>query len=379
MFLNSNYISNIQLEKYENLLKIISLLSKLSSTSDKTPYLYYRHAEKIFCNAFSASDLSRNDISIDAKIQKFGFGLKTFLYKNGNCLEKVAEFNKDRELYAQLNDRQMIVQISQLRNKRLLASCEIAGVGQDNLIYHSIVRDNNKLLINESIMSTINVDNIGSIKTKGNVINFNDGINDYCFNKSKSTLFQRFLVSPIHEINVKIADDPFSLLEEMFLNFSIKEDKSNNIKDYVLLPLYSTERENKVVKEKSGLNQWHAKGRPRHPNEVYIPIPRKVHQIKPDFFPPRDSSFALTLPSGRSLVVKVCQDGSKALMSYPNHSLGEWILRDILKLPEGHLVTYADLQSLGIDSVQINKYEDNTFDINFKHIGAYENFINTAT
>lgn len=62
-------------------------------------------------------------------------------------------------------------------------------------------------------------------------------------------------------------------------------------------------------------------------------------------------------------------------MSCPNQSLGKLVLRDILKLSEGHLVTYDDLKNIGIDSVQINKYEDNSFDILFKTIGAYEEFI----
>lgn len=284
MFINSNLVTKIQLDKYETLLKIISLLSKLSSTQDRIPYLYYRHAEKIFCNAFSATDLSRNDISIDAKIRDIGFGLKTFLYKNGNNLEKIAEFNKDRDLYNFLDDKKMIYKISELRNKRIIASSEIAGVDCNKLIYHSVVRDKNKLLINENTISTINIKNIGNIISKGNVINFGDGTNNYSFNKSKSTLYQRFKIAPIHQIDVKIADDPFSLLEEMYLNFKGNEDRSNKILDYVILPLYSIKDKQKVVHEKSGLNQWNAGGRPRDPNEIYIPVPAIIHKIKPHFF-----------------------------------------------------------------------------------------------
>ncbi|HDR1016373.1 TPA: hypothetical protein QB367_002146, partial [Pasteurella multocida] len=332
-------------------------------------------AEKIFCNAFYATDLSRNDISIDAKIKDTGFGLKTFLYKNGNNLEKIAEFNKDRDLYNSLDDKNMIYKISELRNKRIIASSEIAGVNLYKLIYHSVVRDQNKLLINENSISTINIESIGNIKSKGNIISFCDGANNYSFNKSKSTLYQRFEISPIHQIDIKIADDPFSLLEEMYLNFKGNEDKSNKILDYVILPLYSIKDGKKVVHEKSGLNQWNAGGRPRDPNEIYIPVPAIIHRIKPLFFPPKDSSFTLTLPAGRALLVKICQQNSKALMSCPNQSLGNLVLRDILKLPEGHLVTYNDLKNIGIDSVQINKYEDKTFDITFKKIGAYEEFI----
>ncbi|HDR1202000.1 TPA: hypothetical protein QB270_002182, partial [Pasteurella multocida] len=151
-------------------------------------------------------------------------------------------------------------------------------------------------------------------------ISFCDGTNNYSFNKSKSTLYQRFEISPIHQIDIKIADDPFSLLEEMYLNFKGNEDKSNKILDYVILPLYSIKDGKKVVHEKSGLNQWNAGGRPRDPNEIYIPVPATIHRIKPLFFPPKDSSFTLTLPAGRALLVKICQQNSKALMSCPNQS-----------------------------------------------------------
>ncbi|SMM99007.1 hypothetical protein SPONN_168 [uncultured Candidatus Thioglobus sp.] len=71
---------------------------------------------------------------------------------------------------------------------------------------------------------------------------------------------------------------------------------------------------------------------------------------------------------------KVCQDGSKALMSYSNRELGQWILRDILALKEGELLTYEKLQILGIDSVRIDKIGDLEFEINFAKIGSYETF-----
>ena len=62
-------------------------------------------------------------------------------------------------------------------------------------------------------------------------------------------------------------------------------------------------------------------------------------------------------------------------MSNPNRALGEWILRDILSWKEGELITYSDLLKIGIDSVQVNKYEDNTYSIDLKGIGSYEKFI----
>ncbi|MEA2012789.1 MAG: hypothetical protein U9O87_06875 [Verrucomicrobiota bacterium] len=55
-----------QKDNYQKFLKIVGCLLNLFSDS-KSPYLYYRIAEKIFCRAFEAEDLSRSDVSADAK------------------------------------------------------------------------------------------------------------------------------------------------------------------------------------------------------------------------------------------------------------------------------------------------------------------------
>lgn len=146
----------------------------------------------------------------------------------------------------------------------------------------------------------------------------------------------------------------------------------NPVIESVILPLYSPK--SKKVPLKSGLNQWNASGRKRDKNEIYIPIPASIHRVFPNFFLSRDDSFSLRLPSGRYLSVKVCQDGGKALMSNPNLALGEWLLREVLGLSDWELVTYETLQKSGIDSVEISKYKDNTYEITFKQIGSFDKF-----
>lgn len=86
---------------------------------------------------------------------------------------------------------------------------------------------------------------------------------------------------------------------------------------------------------------------------MYIPIPKIIHKLYPEFFPNRDCPFQLILPDGNSLSAKVCQDGGKALMSNPNSALGEWILRKVLRKPIGEVVTIDDLYTYGIDSIKI--------------------------
>ena len=72
---------------------------------------------------------------------------------------------------------------------------------------------------------------------------------------------------------------------------------------------------------------------------------------------------------------KVCQDNSKALMSNSNRELGKWILRQVMHLNIGEVLTYKKLLDLGIDSLRLDKIEDSKFEINFATVGAYENWL----
>lgn len=369
--------SNEEKTKYELLLRIVAALSKLSNDSSSIPYLYYRMAENIFCKAFTAKNLSRSDISIDASKANWGIGLKTFLHRNSHCLEKVAEFNKERHLYTEFSNHQTLVKkIAEYRNLRIVSTCGICSLQPEQLIYHCVTRANSVLYIHEEPMHLIDIDNIRLLRANNNnTIPFTDGVEEYCFNLSKSTLFKRFNINPIYSIPARIFEDPFELLER-FLSDEFQCDTSNHIIDTIYLPLYSYERgtQRKFIPEHSGLNQWNANGRKRNPNEVYIPIPADIRRHKPDFFPPREESFTLNLPNGNFKMAKVCQDGSKALMSNPNEDLGRWILRDVLKLDENEIVTYEKLEQIGIDTVQLNKFEDGTYEINFRELGTFETY-----
>ncbi len=96
------------------------------------------------------------------------------------------------------------------------------------------------------------------------------------------------------------------------------------------------------------------------------------------FFPDRDTPFNLILPDNNKniLSVKVCQDGGKALMSNPNKDLGKWLLRKVLRLQAYQLLTYDVLMQKGIDSIEISKNTDGSYNINFKELGTYEEFEN---
>lgn len=368
MFFNQQTIQ--QRKMYENYLRMLGSLSNLSSDSN-IPYLYYRMAEKVFCRAFESEDLSRSDVSIDAKKDGLGIGLKTYLSGNNKTFQKVAEFNNDRHLYQNLIPLDLIIKISELRNTRIDFTENTHGVTSS--IYHCILRDVGKFKIFEESLDRIDIINIRLIKNNNSSIIFEDGKHEYSFLLSKSTLTKRFVTqSIIYEFNVDILADPLDDLLRLFSQNKLLISEQNKIKATIYLPLYG--RKNTVF-ERSGLNQWNAKGRIRNMSEVYIPIPSKIHQLSPNFFPDRDTPFNLKLPSGEIMRSKICQDNNKALMSYSNKELGQWILRKVLRLKEGELLTYNKLQAIGIDSVRIDKIDDLEYEINFAQIGSYEKFI----
>ena len=366
-------------KEYQQLLRVIGSLSKLSTDGD-IPYLYYRMAENIFCKAFQAMNLARSDISIDASKGQYGIGLKTFLYKNGCCIEKIAEFNKQRTLFSSAentNIKDMINTVAYLRNERITTTVDITGVAISKLLYHCVVRQKENFILYETPMELIDINKISHIKkTTNNTVYFDDEKNEYCFNISKSTLFKKFYVKKLAEFEVPIFDDPYDVLYNL-LSQQVAQNtlvEKNQVVENVILPLYSTKYGIKAVPQKSGLNQWNAEGRERDPDEVYIPIPAWIHRLFPNFFPSRDTPFVLKLPDASTLLAKVCQDGGKALMTNPNKDLGKWLLRKVLKLKEGELLTYDLLEKKGIDSIEISKNKDNTYNINFKRLGAYEEF-----
>lgn len=369
MFFNKQNQSNRQ--EYEKFLKVTGCLSNLFSDSE-TPYLNYRIAEKVFCRAFGAQDLSRSDVSADAKKGNIGIGIKTFIAGNNKNFQKIAEFNYDSSSYAKLIPEKMVENISIIRNKRIQFTEKNHKLKQS--FYHCIVRDKGKFRIFEEPMDKININCIKIIKKDNKSIIFNDGKNDYSFLISKSTLTKRFITNTAsYEFNIDILKDPLFELSKLIYKKNALLKENNKIKETIYLPLYGR---NKTVYQKSGLNQWNAKGRLRHPNEVYIPIPIDIHKNYPKFFPNRETPFSLILPNNNIMKSKVCQENDKALMSFSNKDLGKWILRDVLNLEENDLLTYEKLQILGVDSVRIDKINDLEFEINFAKIGSYENFLN---
>jgi hypothetical protein len=358
--------------KYMEYLKLTGSLSKLFSDS-LAPYLYYRAAENIFCLAFEAENLSRSDISIDAKKENIGFGLKTFLHGNGKTFQKVAEFNAVRNEYANKSDKEIIEFISKARNKRLDICLE--GYGVKELVYHCLTRSGNNISIYEFPMDMVQLDKIKNIVRNKNTIQFEDRLNEYSFNLSKSTLYKRFICkNSLEDIKVDILENPFEVLA------NLKTSETSILKEvssypFIYLPLYAPSSKDLEPAIASGINQWNAGGRDRNENELYIPIPAWIHKKFIGFFPDNnDDKFELELPDGEILNAKMCQSEQKGLMSNPNKALGKWVLRDVLKITPRTLVNRKYLDMIGIDSVIVFKMSDKKYKIDFASLGKFEEF-----
>lgn len=358
---------------YERMLKLMGSLSHLYS-DNKSPYLVSRVTEKLFCRCLNAENLSRSDITADAKKEHIGIGIKTW---TGANLQKIAEFNSDKPSYEHLSDREMILLVAELRNERIDFTKRTQNLSE--MIYHCIIRTPGQIRIIECPLESIIIENIHDINRKKNVITFTDDINRYSFNTSKSTLYKDFASIEAKSIlPVQIIEDPFLLLEQKLLegdNLSvIMHNEQDNKKIY--LPLYSkNNREGKFVANKSGLNARFAAGRTRDPYEIYIPIPQKFNTRYRDFFPPSDQPFNLKLPDGRIMIAKICQGNDKALMTNPNKALGHWIIDDVLEISPTIPITYNMLEKYGIDAVEITKNGEDDYSINFAKIGSYEQFM----
>ena len=367
---------------YDRMITMMGSLSNLYSTSKK-PFLHYRVTENLFCKCLGAENLSRSDITADAKKGDIGVGIKTWVDSN---IQKIAEFDASRPEYEGKSDEEIVRIIADLRNERIDFTERTNGLSQ--MIYHCTIRDKGVIKIAECPLEPVDIGNIHNVQRGSgrsrNTITFTDGLNDYQFSVPKSTLYKNFSsIQIIKELPVKIIPDPFAVLEEKFYgdaSFVIAQSTpvDEPKEDTVYLPLYSTTRaRGKEVMPASGLNIRFAKGRPRSPYEVYIRVPAAFNRLHRAFFPPTDTPFDLLLPDGKHISAKICQQGDKALMSNPNEALGHWLIDDVLKISPQTVITYEMLEKYGVDSVEIEKIDDGKYKINFAKIGSYEDFMDT--
>ena len=366
---------------YNQMLEMMGSLSNLFSDSDK-PFLVSRATENLFCRCLNADNLSRGDVTADAKKGTIGVGIKTWI---GNNLQKIAEFDSLKPEYEHDPDDVMIRKIAAYRNERIAFTLRTHALTE--MVYHCTLRDTGLITIQECALVPIDIEHIRHIKRKKNSISFDDGLNEYSFSVSKSTLYKRFNdLKLLERIPVEIIEDPYVFLaERMGYITEIKRPApvvhaGETLLATAVLPLYSENgKKGKYVPPKNSLNMRFAGGRARNEYEVGIPIPAEFRHRFPDFFLGRDVPFRLILPDGTELTAKQCQDGGKALMSNPNSALGQWLIDKVLKIPPSDPITYEMLVKYGIDSIELHKLQDNEtgdiyYKIDFALVGSYERY-----
>ena len=398
-----------QKDEYRKFLKIFGALSGLfkdatEGKNAKKPYLYYRNHEQLYARCFDVEDLTRSDSSYDVVYRDdegaYGVGLKTWFHSKDITDQKIAEFGKMKDIIVPLYDSpdELAKKVSELRNERILRDKRLHETDTD--VYHIITRDDGVMNIVECTYDLVDVDNIQNAKKKKSSISFTDGKNNYSFLPSKNTLFKEFNASEqevVEKLPITFVKDPFALLEHISIEDGEKLLIDNHVapvvtkepRDFIVLPLYSDERDGPVVYEKSSFNASLAKSKqkgsnvPRPAYEAYLGIPKYIHKLKPNFFgfnalndDERNGreGFTLDLPSGKSITARVTQEYGKALQTNPQSILGKWILHDIFGLSEYEMLTLERLKEVAVDSVIITRLAENHFKIDIAPYLGYESW-----
>lgn len=399
--------SQVDIDKYGSLLKYVSKISALFSDSANAA-VDSRFVEKLFCRLTQSKDIARKDVSFDAVFGiASGVGVKTFVAGSNSQTktEKVAEFAKDATagVFQELSNEEKAFKVTQLRNMRIKSDAAEMGLSLDNSFYHCLIRQPEQAFIHEEKYSLIEVDSVYPTNSLGapvasfssggiGHVYFSDGNNQYTFNVSKNVLMKKFDLRSGYNSTTMPTPIDFdiwaNLLGPEISQEPFKDDVIPKVEEEisVVLPLYSTKsQEHKQVSPKSGINQWNAGGRERKFGEAYIPVPAMVHKLAPGFFPGRDETFSLMLPNGQQIMAKLCQDGSKALMSSPNDVLCNWLFSSIdgslevasSRLYSNKAYTYSDLSLIGKDCVRVTKTpgEITEYKLELAPIGTYEDYL----
>lgn len=124
---------------------------------------------------------------------------------------------------------------------------------------------------------------------------------------------------------------------------------------------FSLLSENGEVGKKSGLN-WGQRSR-RNKNQAYIPLP--ANMVRAGFFPLNAQHFTVVTDDGRQLILRVEQQGDKAITTpLSNAQLGEYF-RNRLGLANGAYIWRSDLENYGRTDVTFYKFDDEQYYMDF--------------
>jgi hypothetical protein len=402
-------------KRYAQYLRAVGALSGLFSDNPK-PLINYRTAEKLFNLQSGAEDVGRHDSSFDSRIPKagmssIGVGVKTFTANSANdsSTEKIAEFSNPGfvKVLSKMKGKKLAQAVSDLRNSRVTSDSLQLGIDLTKSYYHCVVRIPGAVVLHEESYALIQTASLYPTDPRGKRISnwptnldghlyFGDGSNLYTFHRGKNVLQKRFDLSKNYTsspVKIEVLIDAFGRILKAFgggaaslageAGALMPNPTLGRATESVVLPLYSPG--SMVVQQSSGINNWNAGGRSRKFGEAYIPIPSIVHKLRPGFLPSRDTKFVMALPNGDRISAKVCQQGSKALMSDPNTSLCFWLYELIdgqrkvseKRFQDKNPYTYQDLLKIGKDAVSLSKSSipGVDFDLELVPLGSFEAFV----
>ena len=141
-------------------------------------------------------------------------------------------------------------------------------------------------------------------------------------------------------------------------NKPVEELSSTGIEKVVLSLLDSRTGE---MPARSGLNWGQRDGREK--NQAYISCPRKV--ARSGFFPLQGQHFTVITDDGHLLILRLEQEGDKALTTPQNNSLLGEYFRNRLGLANGAYVNTYDVKCYGRTDVTFYKLDEEQFYMDF--------------
>lgn len=183
-----------------------------------------------------------------------------------------------------------------------------------------------------------------------------------------------------------LAQSNYSNIEEVFNTIDVISCTDSNVGDYITFyedVSFKLNKKNKLepikkkisdelpvrlplllekdtaIHERSGLNWGQREG--REPNQAYIPIPAKIHQKDPTFFPPTEHPFMLLTDDGTSFLCVISQANRKAIQTSLNNSLIGKYFRRRLNVPLGEKVEVQNVVNYGKTYVEIYKVDSETY------------------
>jgi len=111
----------------------------------------------------------------------------------------------------------------------------------------------------------------------------------------------------------------------------------------------------------SGVNWGQRSG--REPNQAYIHVPAKIRDQK--FFPPPNTVFTALTDDKKCMIMRVEQEGDKAITTPSNNSLLGEYLRNRLNLANGQYIQREDLERYGRTDVTFYKLDENQYFMDF--------------